>query len=37
MNTKRSIKSDNERRTYQILNEIRDYEKSLSLEEQEKM
>lgn len=37
MNTKRSIKSDNERRTYQILNAIRDYEKSLSAEEQEKM
>lgn len=37
MNTKRSIKPDNERRAYRILSAIRDYEKSLSAEEQEKM
>lgn len=36
MNTKRSIKPDNERRAYRILSAIRDYEKSLSAEEQEK-
>lgn len=37
MDTKRINRSDNERRTYQILNAIRDYEKSLSAEEQEMM
>ena len=37
MNTKRSIKSDNERRTYEIINAVRDHEKSLSVEEREKM
>lgn len=37
MNTKRIDKTDNERRAYKILNNIRNYEKSLSAEEQEKM
>lgn len=37
MNTKRSIKSDNERRTYEIINTVRDHEKSLSVEERERM